>query len=199
MGRKDPRVDAYIQKAADWQQPVLNHIREIVHDACPDAEETMKWSSPSFTYKGLLCGMQAFKARCMFGFWKAPLVLDDVAKGNRTYRYFGDLTKVSDLPSRKVLTDYIRKAMALNENGVAIARKPRAKAKLLRMPGDLAAALQKNKKAQKAFEEFSPSHKNEYVEWITAAKADETRQRRLETAIGWIAQGKSRNWKYQPS
>ena len=182
--KTDPRVDTYIRKAADWQQPILNLIREVVHDTCPDVEETMKWSSPSFMYKGMMCGMQAFKSWCLFGFWKAPLVLDDVAKGTKTYRYFGKLTKVSDLPSKRVLAAYIRKAMALNENGVTMARRPRAaKARLLRLPSDLTVALKKNKKAQEAFDAFSPSHKNEYVEWIVGAKAEDTRKGRLDTAI----------------
>jgi len=113
-------------------------------------------------------------------------------------RHFGDLKKVSDLPSKKELTGYIHKAMALNDNGVKMPSKPRtAKAKLLRMPSDLAAALKKNKKAQKTFEAFSPSHKNEYVEWITEAKQEATRTKRIQTALGWLAEGKSRNWKYQ--
>lgn len=196
MGKRDPRVDAYVATSADWAKPILNHIRGVVHEACPDVEETMKWSSPSFMYKGMMCGMHAFKARCMFGFWKATLVLDGYDNMSDAIRHFGNLTKVSDLPSKKVMTAYIHKAMTLNENGVAVQRKARAKAKLLRVPADLAAALKKNKAAKDAFDGFSPSHKNEYVEWIAGAKQDETRKRRLQTAMEWIARGKSRNWKY---
>jgi len=198
MGLKDPRVDAYIKKAPDWQQPILNHIREVVHEACPTVEETMKWSSPSFQYKGMMCGMNAFKERVMFGFWKATLLFEQYDNMSDAIRHFGQLKKVSDLPSKKVLTGYIHKAMALNDDGVKMPSKPRAtKAKLLRTPSDLTAALKKNKKAEQAFQSFSPSHKNEYVEWITEAKQDATRTRRIETAIGWMAEGKSRNWKYQ--
>jgi len=198
MGVKDSRVDAYIKKAPDWQQPILNHIRDVVHEACPTVEETMKWSSPSFQYKGMMCGMNAFKERVMFAFWKGTLVFEEYDNMSDAMRHFGNLKKVSDLPSKKELTGYIRKAMALNDNGVKMPSKPRtAKAKLLRMPSDLAAALKKNKKAQKTFEAFSPSHKNEYVEWITEAKQEATRTKRIQTALGWLAEGKSRNWKYQ--
>ena len=194
MPTKDPRVDAYIEKAADFAKPILKEIRARVHDACPTCEETMKWSSPSFEYKGMLCGMGAFKAHCMFGFWKAELVVG----GSNSHARFGHLESIADLPPKKEMAALIHKAMALNDNGVVVARAPREKtAAAARVPADLAGALQKNTKAKTAFEAFSPSHTREYVEWITEAKRDETRQKRVETAIKWIAEGKSRNWKYE--
>lgn len=193
MGTKDPRVDAYIAKAAPFAKPILIEIRERVHAACPACEETMKWSSPSFQYKGMLCGMGAFKEHCMFGFWKAALVVG----GSNPHARFRYLTSVADLPSKKEMTALIRKAMALNDNGVVVERAPREKKKPARVPADLVGALQKNKKAKAAFDAFSPSHKREYVEWITEARRDETRQKRIQTAIEWISAGKSRNWRYQ--
>ena len=197
MGVKDQRVDAFIKKAADWQQPILNHIRDVVHEACPEVEEAIKWGSPSFMYKGMMCGVDAFKERVTFSFWKGQLLFGYDNPGD-AFRHFGDITKIADLPSKKELTGYIRKAMELNDNGTKVPSKPRAtKAKLLRTPTDLAAALKKNARAAKAFAAFSPSHKNEYIEWITEAKQDATRTKRLQTAIGWMADGKSRNWKYQ--
>jgi len=192
MATKDPRVDAYIEKAADFAKPILKEIRARVHDACPRCEETMKWSSPSFQYKGMLCGMGAFKEHCMFGFWKAELVLG----GSNPHGRFRNLVSVADLPSKKEMAALIHKAMALNDNGVVVARPPREKKAPARMPAALSVALQKNKKAKTAFDAFSPSHKREYVEWITEAKRDETRQKRIETAIKWIAEAKPRNWKY---
>ena len=193
MANKDPRVDAYIDKAADFAKPILKEIRARVHEACPTCEETMKWSSPSFQYKGMLCGMGAFKAHCMFGFWKAELVLG----GSDPHGRFRHLTSVADLPSNKEMAALVHKAMALNDNGAVVARAPREKKAPARVPADLAGALQKNKKARTAFDALSPSHKREYVEWITEAKRDETRQKRIETAIKWIVEGKSRNWKYE--
>jgi len=193
MPKTDPRVDAYIDKAEDFARPILVEIRARVHAACPDCEETMKWSSPSFQYKGMLCGMEAFKAHCMFGFWKAELVVGG-SNPHARYRY---LKSVADLPGKKQMAALIHKAMALNDQGVVVTRAPREKKAPARVPADLVAALQKSKKAQNAFEEFSPSHKREYVEWITEAKRDETRQQRIQTAVKWIAEGKSRNWKYQ--
>jgi uncharacterized protein YdeI (YjbR/CyaY-like superfamily) len=192
MATKDPRVDAYIEKAADFAKPILREIRARVHGACPDCEETMKWSTPAFEYKGPMCGMAAFKAHCMLGFWKAALVVGGADPHNR----FRQITSVADLPARKEMAALIRKAMALNDEGVVVER-ARTKKAPARIPADFASALQKNRKARAAFDGFSPSHKREYVEWITEAKRDETRLKRVQTAVQWIAEGKARNWKYQ--
>lgn len=198
MGKKDPRIDAYIAKSADFAKPVLAHIREVVHAACPEVEETLKWGMPAFTHNGILCGMAAFKQHAAFNLWKGSRIVggdtDRAAMGQ-----FGRITKVADLPSKKVLTGYIRQAAALNEARVntpkagkpAHVRKP-----VPTTPPDLAAALKKNARARATFEGFSPSHKREYVEWITSAKRDETRQRRLDEAVRMLADGKTRNWKY---
>jgi uncharacterized protein YdeI (YjbR/CyaY-like superfamily) len=198
MGTRDDRVDAYIAKSAEFARPILNHLRDVVHAACPEVEETMKWSRPHFVYKGMLCGMSAFKEHCAFGFWNRSLVLekgrDDVKDG---MGQFGRITQVSDLPSKKILSGYIKEAMKLNDAGVKspTRSKPKTPREVV-VPDDLSIALQKNKKALAAFEKFPPSHKREYIEWITEAKTDATRSRRLETAIEWMAEGKPRNWKY---
>ena len=197
MGKKDPRVDAYIAKARDFARPILIEIRDRVHAACPDVEETMSWSSPSFRYQGPMCGMAAFKEHVIFGFWKGPLILGKPAEGEGPAGAFRTkLTKVADLGPKKETAANIKKAMALNEQGVALPRGPRKDPAPAVVPDDLAAALKKNKKAQAAFDEFSPSHKREYVEWLTSAKREETRARRLQTAIAQIAEGKPQNWKY---
>jgi uncharacterized protein YdeI (YjbR/CyaY-like superfamily) len=198
MGTRDPRVDAYIAKSADFARPILTAIRDTVHAACPETVEEMKWSFPHFTYKGMLCGMAAFKQHCTFGFWKGSLVLGGSAKDADAMGQFGRITRVSDLPAKKAFTGYIKKAMALNDEGVKIERRPPRRATVdTAPPADLAAALKKNKKANASFKAFPPSHKREYIEWITEAKAAETRAHRLSQAIVWIAQGKSRNWKYE--
>jgi uncharacterized protein YdeI (YjbR/CyaY-like superfamily) len=159
----------------------------------------MKWSFPHFTYKGMLCSMAAFKQHAMFGFWKGSLVLGDNAKTGDGMGHLGRITRLADLPSKKELTAYIKKAVALNDEGVKVARTPKnaAGARPVRVPGDLAAALKKNKTARTTFDNFSPSHRREYVEWITGAKTDETRARRLATAVEQMAEGKSQNWKYE--
>ena len=195
--KKNPAVDAYIAKSADFAKPILMHIREVVHAAVPDAEEEMRWSTPTFTYKGILCGMAAFKEHCVLGFWKGSLLNDD--KGNplsRDSSELGRITSLADLPSDKVLTRYIKEAARLNDEGVKV-EKPKAKPKPeLAVPPYFTAALKKNKKALKTFEDFSPSAKREYVEWLTDAKTDATRDKRLAQAVEWIAEGKQRNWKY---
>ena len=196
MANTNPRVDAYIAKSADFAKPILTRIREIVHEACPDVEETIKWGVPAFDYKGMMCGMAAFKQHCTLGFWKGSLILPD-KRDMDGMGQFGRLTKVSDLPSKKELTGYIRKAMKLNEEGIKVEREKKPKKPEIPVPPYVSAALKKNKKAADAFEAFSPSHRREYLEWITEAKTEATRDRRLSTAIEWMAEGKSRNWKYE--
>lgn len=192
MRNRDPRVDAYIAKAPAFAKPILGAVREAVHAALPDVEETMKWSTPFFDYKGPICMVAAFKAHCRFGFWKGSLVTGRTS-GEKMER----LTSVEELPSKKKLIALVKKAAKLNEEGVKV---PRAKKKTAKnpaaMPDDLAASLKKNKTANAAFKKFSPSQRREYIEWITGAKASETRERRLVQAIDWIAEGKPRNWKY---
>ncbi len=196
MGTRDRRIDAYIAKSADFAKPILTHLREIVHEACPEVEETMKWSAPHFMYHGMLCSMASFKEHCGFGFWKGTLVVESDGKSDKAAGHLGRITTLSDLPPRKVIVGYIRKAMVLNESGTAVPRKPKRASKELETPGYLVAALQKNKKAMATFEGFTPSHRREYVEWITEAKTEDTRQRRLEQALEWMAEGKPRHWKY---
>jgi len=195
--KRNPAVDAYITKSPDFAKPILKHLREVVHAAVPDVEEEMKWSTPTFTYKGILCGMAAFKEHCLLGFWKGSLLRDD--KGNtleRDANELGRITSLADLPPDKVLTRYIKEAARLNEEGIKV-EKPKAKPKPeLVVPPYLVSALRKNKKALTTFEDFSPSAKREYVEWLTEAKTDATRDKRLAQAVEWIAEGKQRNWKY---
>ncbi|HEY6066297.1 MAG TPA: YdeI/OmpD-associated family protein [Thermoanaerobaculia bacterium] len=194
MGKKDPRIDAYIAKSADFAKPILKHLREIVHKGCPGVEETVKWSMPHFDYRGApLAGMASFKAHCAFGFWKGSLI---VPGSSDAMGQFGRITSLSDLPSDKVLTGYVQKAAKLNEDNVKVPRPVKHPKKEIPMPPDLAAALKKNAKARATYEGFTPSHKREYLQWITEAKAEETRQKRLGNAIEWMAEGKPRNWKY---
>jgi uncharacterized protein YdeI (YjbR/CyaY-like superfamily) len=196
MGKKDPRVDAYIKKAAPFAQPILSEFREIVHGACPNVEETIKWSFPHFDYKGVMCSMAAFKAHAAFGFWKGSLVTGG-PKQEDAMGHFGRITKRSDLPSKAVLAGLVKKAAALNDQGVKVARAPKRAPKPVTVPADLSAALGKRPTARAGFAALSPSHQREYVEWITEARAAETRARRLAQAIDWMAEGKSRNWKYE--
>ena len=196
MASRNPGVDAYIAKSADFAKPILTRIREIVHEACPDVEETLKWGMPAFDYKGMMCGMAAFKQHCTLGFWKGSLIFPEKRNADAMGQ-FGRITTVSDLPSKKELTRYIKLAMKLNDEGVKVERQKKPKKPDIPVPAYVRAALKKNKKANDAFEGFSPSHRREYLEWITDAKTEATRERRLNTALEWMAEGKSRNWKYE--
>lgn len=199
MVARDPRVDAYIAKSAEFARPILTHLRAVVHEGCPEVQETIKWGAPFFEYHGVMCMMATFKHHCSFGFWKGSLVVGKAAKDADSAGQFGRLEKVSDLPPKKELIAYIKKAMKLNEAGVKSPSrsKDRPGKPEIPMPDYFRAALKKNKKAQAAFDSFSPSHRREYLEWLTDAKTDATRDKRMNTALEWIVEGKSRHWKYQ--
>lgn len=200
MTTKDERIDAYIANAAEFARPILTHLRSVVHAACPDVQETWKWSFPNFDYKGIVCSMAAFKAHCTFGFWKASLMRDEhklLERSGDAMGHFGRITSLADLPDDAILIAYIEEAVELNEKGVKLPPRPRStERKELEIPEYLIAALEANAKASETFENFSYSHKKEYVEWITEAKTEETRHKRLAAALEQMAEGKSRHWKY---
>lgn len=199
MSTRDPRIDAYIAKSAEFARPILTHIRETVHAACPDVQETMKWSMPHFDHNGIMCAMAAFKQHCTFGFWKGSLIpglQPNAANGGNAMGNLGTIRSLDDLPSQKVLTGYIREAARLNDEGISVKKPKRAPKPEAEVPKELAAALAKNRKAKAVFDAFAPSHRREYIQWIAEAKRDETRAKRVEQAIEWIAEGKQRNWKY---
>jgi hypothetical protein len=162
-------------------------------------EETIKWGFPNFVYEGMLCSMASFKAHCAFGFWNGALVTGakDAADGGGMGQ-FGRIASLKDLPSKKTLTACVKEAMRLNEAGVKspTRSKPKAPKAELAVPPALLAGLKKNRKASATFEAFSPSHRREYIEWITEAKREETRDKRVAQTLEWLAEGKSRNWKY---
>ena len=195
---RDPRIDLYISKAQPFAQPILNRLRDAVHKGCPPVVETMKWSSPAFDYKGVFCSMAAFKQHAMFGFWKHQLLEDMLPKTDqRAFGAFGRITSIDEMPSQAAIVKIVKAAKKLNDEGVKVARAKKAPKPPVKVPAYLEAALRKAPKAAAAFKTLSPSHRREYVEWITDAKSDETRERRIAQAIEWIAAGKSRNWKYQ--
>ena len=194
MPKTDPRVDAYIDAAPDFAKPILAHLRALVHRACPEVEETLKWRMPTFLYHGLLCGMAAFNKHVSFGFWKHSLVMGEGVERSGMGS-FGKVANIAELPAKSELRAYIKKAMRLNASGAKAPRVLRKRA-ALPMPADLTAALKTNRRAATAFEAFSPSCRREYIEWITEAKREETRSKRLAQAVEWMAEGKVRNWKY---
>jgi uncharacterized protein YdeI (YjbR/CyaY-like superfamily) len=194
----DLRIDSYIARQADFARPILEHLRSAVHAACPEAEETLKWSMPHFLYKGqMLAGMAAFKAHATFGFWRAKEVLGETGAERDAMGQFGRLASVADLPREDVLRGLIRKAMALTDSGTRPARTKAAPKTELETPPGLAAALDSNPAARAAFDAFPPSGRREYAEWVADAKRVETRDKRIAQAVEWIAEGKRRNWKYE--
>ncbi len=202
MGQRDQRIDRYIADSAEFARPVLEYLREVVHQGCPEVEETWKWSFPHFMHHGILCSMAAFKAHCTFGFWKGQLVLAAAnaapGKGGEAMGQFGRITSLDDLPKKSVLLRLIREAARLNREGIKKPTVPKPTIKrTLVVPDYFATLLKQNPRARDTFEGFSHSHKKEYLEWITEAKTEPTRQKRLATTLEWLAEGKARHWKYQ--
>jgi uncharacterized protein YdeI (YjbR/CyaY-like superfamily) len=200
MQQYDPRHDAYIAKAAPFAQPILTHLRQLVHQAVPEIQETVKWSMPFFDCQGLVCQMAAFKQHCTFGFWKGSLLTDPYQilniKDDNAMGQLGRITSLADLPSDEILMQYIWEAVKLNQDGVKT-NKPKPVAKELVVPDYFTNLLKQHPHAEAQFNQYSYSHQKEYVEWITEAKTEPTRQKRMQTAIEWLSEGKSRHWKYQ--
>lgn len=199
----DRRVDTYIARTAPFAQPIMEHLRELMHQGCPEVEETIKWGMPFFLYRGqILASMAAFKQHCNFGLWGKDIVATLRKEGAMATEGMGPMAKIAglkDLPKDKAMLGYIRQAMVFVDGGGKTFPK-RAKASTkpeAQVPAELAAALKKNKTAAKVFAEFSPSCRREYAQWIAEAKREETKDKRVKQAVEWIADGKSRNWKYQ--
>ena len=207
MPTKDKRIDAYIANAQPFAQPVLKHLRKLIHQTVPEVTETIKWSFAAFEYKGPLCSFASFKQHCVFGFWKYQLIKDTHSilqersnKGGDAMGNLGRITSVKDLPSDEIIIGLIKQAKKLNDDGIKLP--PRKKAdesdkQELVVPKELTTALNKNKKAKVVFEKFAYSHRKEYSLWIAEAKTLETRSKRITQTIEWLEEGKSRNWKYE--
>ena len=200
MPKTDPRIDAKIRKSPEFAQPSLNHMRKLAHQGCPQAEETLKWGMPHFLYKGsILFGMGSFKAHVAMGFWLGALITGE-GKEEKAMGQFGRVTSRKDLPSDKVILGFIKKAMKLIDTGVKSPTRSQAQAKPkppAKVPAYLASALRRDALAQAGFKGLSPSKQREYIEWLEEAKSEETRERRMAQALEWMAEGKSRNWKYE--
>ncbi|WP_186757296.1 YdeI/OmpD-associated family protein [Echinicola salinicaeni] len=197
----DRRIDTYINKSQAFAEPILRHLRALVHQACPEVKETIKWGMPHFMYKGeILCSMAGFKAHCVFLFWKGALMQDSVlrenAAGGTAMGLLGKITEMDDLPEDKQMLAYLYEAMELNEKGVKLPKNPSKSKMDLVVPEDLKLALEANTEALDTFENFSYSNQKEYIEWLDEAKTENTRNRRLKTAIAYMEEGKPRNWKY---
>lgn len=193
---RDARVDDYIAKRQAFAQPILNHLRELLHRHAPGCEETLKWGVPHFVLNGQnLAGMAAFKGHATFGFWRDEDVTgsprDTGAMGS-----MGRLASLADLPSDEQMAAWIEKAAALCATGKPKRPAPRPKA-ALDLPGDLSAALRANAAAQGHWDAFSPGKRRDYIEWVIEAKREETRFNRIATIVAQVAEGKDRNWRYR--
>jgi uncharacterized protein YdeI (YjbR/CyaY-like superfamily) len=199
--KHNPKVDAYAEKVEDFAKPVLAHLRALIHATCPDVIEEVKWGIPHFDYNGgMMCVFAAYKKHCSFTFYKDALMSDARLKANAgipaAQHFMGKLTNVADLPSDRELESWIKESMALNEQGMKLPARESKTPKEVEMPAAFADKLQANPKITKIFESKSASFQKEYNVWIGDAKTEATRDKRIEEAIAWIAEGKGRFWKY---
>ena len=203
MGQKDQQVDKYIDEAPPFARPILKHLRKLVHQVIPEVQESIKWKVPAFGYKGLFGGMSAFKAHVGLAIWSAPalrdthgILGDPTTMGYKAMGKLGRITSMDELPPDEAIVDLLEQAKEVHDSGKKSAKAKPVKA-AIEVPDHFVKALKAHKNAWKNFEAFSPSKKREYVEWITGAKTEKTRESRMATAVEWIAEGKSRNWKYE--
>jgi uncharacterized protein YdeI (YjbR/CyaY-like superfamily) len=190
---KSYKIDDYIASSAEFAQPILNKLRSLIHQANPDIEETIKWGMPNFEYKGIVCHIAAFKNHCAFGFMKYKLMQGLEGGGMNS---FGKIKSVEDLPDDEVVLMCIKEAIDLNEKGVKLPKSTKEKKELI-IPGYFTEALKGNPKAEEVFNGFLYSNKKEYVEWITEAKRETTRENRIVQMLEWLKEGKRKNWKYE--
>lgn len=194
----EPRVDAYIEKSAAFAQPILRHLRDRVNLWCPEAVEAIKWGIPAWVYRGeLLCSMAAFKAHATFGFWRGKDVTGEQSAELDAMGQFGRMTSLDDVPDDARLKALLEKAMALVDGGEKAKRVLKHPKPELAVPPEFRAALDTNPGAAAHFDRFAPGQRRDYLEWITEAKRPETRDKRIAQAVEWIADGKTRHWKYQ--
>lgn len=201
MEKYSPKVDEYIDKSQDFAKPVLNYIREVVHEFCPDVEEAIKWKFPTFMYKEkILCSMVSFKHYCSMGFWlhnEIKTLREIETEVEKTNMFsLGKITKIEDLPSKPQLKKIILEAMELTDLGVKLKKAAPSKMEA-EIPEYFQEALNKNEKALEVFKKASTSFRKEYINWIIEAKTETTRNKRTEQAVEWISEGKGRNWKYE--
>ena len=202
MEKYDSRIDDYISKSAEFAKPILNHLRKLIHQASPQISETIKWGFPHFDYKGTVCGMASFKQHCALGFWKGSLLKDEhqilQKESSEAMGQFGRIQALSDLPEDGIIISFILQAVELNEKGVKVVKKPKPVANnILDIPSYLKEELEKNAPALLTFNNFSNSHRKEYILWLEEAKTEATRTKRLASTIEWLTEGKGRNWKYE--
>lgn len=192
----DPRIDAYIASRAAFAQPILHWLRDRVHAACPEVEESIKWSMPAFSYKGRpLANMAAFKAHATFGFWHRQEL--KTGKEGSAMGQYGRIESLADLPDATTLERQIREAMALTDSGARPPRAAKAPKPEPEVPAELAEALASDNAARTTFDAFPPGCRREYCEWIAEAKRPETKAKRVAEAVAWMREGKRRNWKYE--
>ena len=171
----------------------------MIHEGCPAATETIKWRFPFFEYHGVLCGLAAFKAHCSMFFWRdidVGTLLEKPSTGDMRVGRLEKVTSLADLPKESVLLACVRAAVEQRDAPKSKTKRARKPAKELPVPADLKKALAANAKAAATFKNFAPSHRRAYLEWIAEAKQPATREKRLQTTIEWLREGKPQNWKY---
>lgn len=202
MSKFNPQFDEYITKSADFAKPIMEYLRQIIHETCPEVEEIIKWGNPHFDYKGdMMCILAGYKHHCSFSLYKAELMSDkkiiESVKAGQKMGYMDKIKSLSDLPAKETLVAYIKEAMVLNENGVKKEKTVSEKPKVIEVPDYFNEVLIANPLVKEIFESKSASFRKDYLVWIIDAKTEATRQKRIEQSLEWIAEGKGRFWQYE--
>ncbi|MCB0792148.1 MAG: DUF1801 domain-containing protein [Flavobacteriales bacterium] len=195
------RINSHIAEQDEWKRRLMVRLRQLIHQVDPGIEETWRWNGPHFDRNGIMLGMSAHKTCVSIWFHKGALLKDprrlfeplekDEAKGMRVYKL-----KESDAIDEKAFTELVKQAVKLNEDGVKLSEAKPAR-KTLVVPPELESVLKKDQHAMTNWEGFSYSKKKDYIEWVTDAKREETRKRRIAQAFQLIRDGLALNERYE--
>ncbi|HWB03022.1 MAG TPA: YdeI/OmpD-associated family protein [Verrucomicrobiales bacterium] len=200
MPAEPETVAAWMEQLSDFARPMIERIYKIIRKAAPQLEEGIRWSSPTFIGRGLVCSFAAFQKHVTLVFWRGAELNDTTGllthgQGRSAMRSakFTSLDQIDD----KVIRTWVTAAVALDKDPAKPKPKPQKRPEAA-VPKVLAAALSRNPKARGAFDAMPPSHRREYCEWIAEAKQEATVQRRVEKTIEKLSAGEGLHDKYRP-
>lgn len=189
MGTRSQKVDAYVDRAENWQDEIRK-LRLILLDCGLDEE--LKWGKPCYLSDGNnVAIIQPFKAHCSLMFFKGALLRDthDLlrSQGENTQSAMRLEFTGKEQIRKAVVKDYVRQAVEVEKAGLQVDFKAKRE---LEFPEELTRALEKDKRLAKAFEALTPGRRRGYVLHFAGAKQSSTRAARIERCTPKILAGK---------
>jgi hypothetical protein len=195
------QINQYMAELPEWQRRMLVRLRQLIHEAAPEVEEAWRWDKPHFDNAGIMVGLCAFKEHVAVWFHKGALLKDTKKlfeatarteeKGMRAYKlHEGD--KINEA----AFLDLVKQAVAVNDKGTKL-REAKPTKKALVVPEDLEQVLRKDPTAWANWEAFPVGHRRAYVEWVTDARQEETRKRRIAQSLEKIREGEQQEERHQ--